>query len=52
MNMGTLNSRLPARESENARTTVTAGLAELVDQVKKYAAAIFAPKASAARCCL
>ena len=41
---------MPAKVSVNARPIVIAGLAKLVDEVKKYAAPMYAPTAGAARC--
>ena len=35
MNGGALAGSMPAKVSENVRATVTAGLAKLVDEVKK-----------------
>ena len=35
MNSGALVGAMPANVSENIRATVTAGLAKLVDEVKK-----------------
>ena len=35
MNSGALAGAMPAKVSENMRPTVTAGLAKLVDEVKK-----------------
>src|SRR2546430_10993139 len=37
MNPGTEDGAMPANVSENIRANVTAGLAKLVDDVKKYA---------------
>ena len=41
---------MPANVSEKARPIVIAGLAKLVEEVKKYAAPMYAPTAGAARC--
>ena len=38
MNAGTDEGAMPAKVSENMRPTVIAGLAKLVEEVKKYAA--------------
>ena len=35
MNIGALDGDIPAKESETVRATVTAGLAKLVDEVKR-----------------
>src|SRR5690242_10184983 len=48
MNAGADEGRMPANVSENIRPTVTAGLAKLVDDVKKYAAPMYAPTANGA----
>ena len=40
MNSGAEAGCIPANVSENIRDTVTAGLAKLVEDVKKYAAPI------------
>ena len=37
---------MPAKVAENIRPTVIAGLAKLVEDVKKYAAPIYAPTAA------
>ena len=47
MNGGADTGWIPAKVSENIRATVTAGLAKLVDDVKKYAAPMYAPTAGA-----
>ena len=39
---------MPANVSENIRPTVIAGLAKLVELVKKYAAPMYAPTAAGA----
>jgi hypothetical protein len=39
---------IPAKVSENIRPTAIAGLAKLVEEVKKYAAPIYAPTAAGA----
>ena len=39
---------MPAKVSENIRPMVIAGLAKLVEEVKKYAAPIYAPTAAGA----
>ena len=41
---------MPAKLSEKIRPTVIAGLAKLVELVKKYAAPMYAPTAAGARC--
>ena len=38
MKLGTDDGAIPAKVSENIRPTVMAGLAKLVEEVKKYAA--------------
>src|SRR5882757_3604156 len=48
MNAGTEDGAIPAKVSENIRPTVIAGLAKLVEDVKKYAAPIYAPTAAGA----
>src|SRR5580704_7539976 len=48
MNAGTDAGAMPAKVAENIRPTVIAGLAKLVEEVKKYAAPIYAPTAAAA----
>lgn len=50
MNIGALAGEIPAKVSEKVRATVTAGLAKLVEEVKKYAPAIYAATASATHC--
>src|SRR5918994_7186625 len=50
MNGRTEPGAMPANVSENARPIVIAGLAKLVEEVKKYAAPMYAPTAGAARC--
>ena len=40
MKLGTEDGAMPAKVSENIRPTVMAGLAKLVEDVKKYAAPI------------
>ena len=52
MNIGALDGDMPAKESETVRATVTAGLAKLVDEVKKYAPAMYAATANAIHCSL
>ena len=52
MNIGALDGEIPAKVSEKVRATVTAGLAKLVDEVKKYAPAMYAATASANHCSL
>ena len=52
MNIGALAGEIPAKVSEKVRATVTAGLAKLVDEVKKYAPAMYAATASATHCSL
>ena len=47
MNSGADPGYIPANVSENIRDTVTAGFAKLVDEVKKYAAPMYAPTATA-----
>jgi hypothetical protein len=39
---------MPANVSDSVRARVTAGLAKLVDEVKKYASVIYAPTANGA----
>src|SRR5262245_50260632 len=39
---------MPAKLSDSVRATVTAGLAKLVDEVKKYAPPMYAPTANGA----
>src|ERR1022692_5072158 len=48
MNAGTEDGAIPAKVSENIRPTAIAGLAKLVEDVKKYAAPIYAPTAAGA----
>ena len=48
MNAGAEDGAMPAKVSENIRPTVMAGLAKLVEDVKKYAAPIYAPTAAGA----
>ena len=48
MNEGTEDGAMPAKVSENIRPTVMAGLAKLVEDVKKYAAPMYAPTAAGA----
>src|SRR6185437_8561648 len=48
MNAGADEGAMPAKVSENIRPTVMAGLAKLVEEVKKYAAPMYAPTAAAA----
>ena len=48
MNAGTEDGAIPAKVAENIRPTVMAGLAKLVEDVKKYAAPIYAPTAAGA----
>ena len=48
MNAGTEDGAMPAKVSENIRPTVMAGLAKLVEDVKKYAAPMYAPTAAGA----
>src|SRR5580704_6797152 len=43
---GTDAGAIPAKEAENIRPTVMAGLAKLVEDVKKYPAPIYAPTAA------
>ena len=40
MNIGALAGSMPAKVSEKVRAMVTAGLAKLVEEVKKYAPAM------------
>ena len=42
MNIGALAGSMPANVSENVRAIVTAGFAKLVEEVKKYAPAMYA----------
>src|SRR6185312_12798567 len=46
MNQGAAPGAIPAKVLENMRPTVIAGLAKLVELVKKYAAAIYVPTAA------
>src|SRR5680860_1240338 len=46
MNAGADDGAMPAKVSDKVRATVTAGLAKLVDEVKKYAPPIHAPTAN------
>src|ERR1700722_2159029 len=46
MNAGTSAGRMPENVSETARASVTAGLANEVDDVNQYAAVIYAPTAN------
>jgi hypothetical protein len=48
MNAGTEAGAIPAKVAENIRPTVMAGLARLVEDVKKYAAPMYAPTAAGA----
>src|SRR5450631_2586318 len=48
MKLGTDDGSIPANELENIRPTEIAGLAKLVELVKKYAAPMYAPTAAAA----
>src|SRR6476646_9314288 len=48
MNEGTSTGSMPANVFENMRPMVTAGFAKLVDEVKKYAAPMYAPTAKGA----
>ncbi len=48
MNPGTEAGAIPANVSENARPTVIAGLAKLVELVNQYAAPMYAPTAAGA----
>src|SRR5450755_4165234 len=48
MNAGTEDGAIPAKVSENIRPMVIAGLAKLVEDVKKYAAPMYAPTAAGA----
>ena len=48
MKLGTDEGAMPAKVSENIRPIVIAGLAKLAEEVKKYAAPIYAPTAAAA----
>src|SRR5271166_2284709 len=48
MNAGADEGAMPAKVFENIRPTVIAGLAKLVEEVKKYAAPIYAPTAAGA----
>src|SRR6202020_189162 len=48
MKAGTEAGAIPAKVSENIRPTVMAGLAKLVEDVKKYAAPMYAPTAAGA----
>src|ERR1700738_4390523 len=48
MKPGTEDGAMPAKVAENIRPTVIAGLAKLVEDVKKYAAPIYAPTAAGA----
>src|SRR5580704_16173201 len=45
---GTDAGAIPAKVAENIRPTVMAGLAKLVEEVKKYAAPMYAPTAAGA----
>jgi hypothetical protein len=46
--LGTDDGEIPAKVLENIRPIVMAGLAKLVELVKKYAAPMYAPTAAAA----
>src|SRR5215472_13045463 len=48
MNGGTDEGAIPANVFENIRPIVIAGLAKLVEEVKKYAAPMYAPTAAGA----
>src|SRR5260370_37470976 len=48
MKRGAEAGAIPANVLENIRPTVIAGLAKLVEEVKKYAAPIYAPTAAGA----
>src|ERR1039457_7017408 len=48
MKPGTEDGAIPAKVSENIRPAAMAGLAKLVEDVKKYAAPIYAPTAAGA----
>src|SRR5258708_36359750 len=48
MKLGAEDGAIPAKVSENMRPTVIAGFAKLVEEVKKYAAPIYAPTAAGA----
>ena len=48
MNAGADEGAIPAKVSENIRPMVMAGLAKLVEDVKKYAAPMYAPTAAGA----
>src|SRR6266478_4343762 len=48
MNAGTEAGAIPAKVSENIRPMVMAGLAKLAEDVKKYAAPMYAPTAAGA----
>src|ERR1035438_7474712 len=48
MKARTEDGAIPAKVAENIRPTVIAGLAKLVEDVKKYAAPIYAPTAAGA----
>src|SRR5437879_1070108 len=47
MNIGADDGLMPAKLSDRVRAMVTAGLAKLVDEVKKYAPPIHTPTATA-----
>jgi hypothetical protein len=48
MKLGTDEGVMPAKVLENIRPMLIAGLAKLAEEVKKYAAPIYAPTAAAA----
>src|SRR5579872_7173440 len=48
MNIGADDGRMPANVFETVRPTVTAGLAKLVEEVKKYAPPMYAATAKGA----
>ncbi len=48
MKLGAEDGAIPAKVSESMRPTVIAGFAKLVEEVKKYAAPIYAPTAAGA----
>ena len=51
-NIGALAGEIPAKEFEKVRAIVTAGFAKLVEEVKKYAPAMYEATANAIHCSL
>ena len=51
MKPGTEAGAIPAKLAENIRPMVMPGLAKLVEEVKKYAAAMYAPTGPGPRGC-